>query len=207
MSWHKIHEAIIAPIYHVIFIGYIVTQYALPVLIPLVLSFSTYALLPYLDNDFTNSWARPSISAAIALIVIWLLRKSSGERNAIRRVADEISRCVEEHIRFKASVDETLRSRMAKASKEKMVAEAATHHTINLCSRIAEIFEIMTGQPCHSTFKTLDGERVITRGRDALIHNNSRDQVDEDLDAYDYRENTAFEEILTLLVAVVNFSV
>ena len=63
----------------------------------------------------------------------------------------------------------------------------------------AEMFELATGHPCHASIKTLDrtGGMVTTRARDALMHNAPRVLADEQLQSYNFRDNTAFARILS----------
>jgi hypothetical protein len=80
----------------------------------------------------------------------------------------------------------------------RIISEKSRNHSIFLCSRLSEIFELQTYGRCHATIKTFNSENrtVTTRARDSLSHNISREIVDEHLIAYKYTENTAFQNII-----------
>lgn len=169
------HRRFIEPIYHLLFISYITSQYIAPGIIAVAIVFSTYFLSPIISDALENTALRIAISVAIALIFLVFFRRNSAERNATRRIADQISRCIEAHIIFKMEVGDALKTRMAPGNKQRLVSEKVTHHCINLCSRLAEIFQILTNSKCHVSAKSLSQNTVITRARDALSHNSDRE--------------------------------
>ena len=79
-----------------------------------------------------------------------------------------------------------------------LISERSRTHSIFLCSRIAEIFQIHTNCSCHSTIKTFNPEdmTVTTRIPDALLHNGDRIVVHEQLNDFSYKQNTAFTRII-----------
>lgn len=66
--------------------------------------------------------------------------------------------------------------------------------TIN---EISKIFHAYTGKTCHASIKTYSSktEIITTRARD-IISDNRRRSVDEVLDNFQYKDNTAFQKIL-----------
>jgi hypothetical protein len=68
-----------------------------------------------------------------------------------------------------------------------------------LCSRLAEIFGVATGYPCHASIKSFNSSTgmVTTRTRDALMHNHDRSMADDFRHSYPMDANTAFSSILT----------
>ena len=80
-----------------------------------------------------------------------------------------------------------------------MISELSRNHSIFLCSRLAEIFAIVTSSRCHASIKSFNSVTglVTTRTRDALMHNDDRSSADDFMRSYRFEANTAFNMILT----------
>lgn len=70
-------------------------------------------------------------------------------------------------------------------------------HMADTCNVVAQIFQTITTQRCHCSFKMFDPATgcMSTKARDILLHNAKRRLVDEHKRSFPYAENTAFKRI------------
>ena len=116
------------------------------------------------------------------------------------QITDEIRRCTSSHIKYYDELFTLITSEQSDnpEMKMQMVSEISINHSIFLCSRLAEIFEIVTGAPCHASIKSFNSVagQVTTRTRDALMNNHDRSVADDNVISFPYEANTAFKAIL-----------
>jgi hypothetical protein len=140
-----------------------------------------------------------SLVGGMAAGFLFIFARISVVQRVRIQITQEFRRSVEDHIKYydelySILLDQTIENEIAL----RLISEKSRNHSIFLCSRLAEIFELQTYGPCHATIKTFNPEdqSVTTRTRDALSHNIDRTLVDEHLQSYDYRDNTAFQVII-----------
>jgi hypothetical protein len=83
--------------------------------------------------------------------------------------------------------------------KYKLFTDRSRELLAKLCSRVAEAFTTLTRDKCCATLKIYNSEtgEISTRARDlGQPEYGSRHDVDRALPAFDYRQNTAFQEII-----------
>jgi hypothetical protein len=199
----------VGPVYRLLFAGTVLVG---------IISFISYTVLPYLtivwnwiDSHLANigpTLATPTpytrlllsliagFAAASALILARLTKLHENRVEIVRA----ISYCMSYHLAY---YDElyTIWSNAETSDEEKSAAisSLSREHLVFLCSRISEIFEIITGCKCHTSIKTFNVETglVTTRTRDALAYNADRVLADEHLASYPFQANTAFRLILS----------
>lgn len=67
----------------------------------------------------------------------------------------------------------------------------------DMCTDIANLFEKLTGHPCHCTIKKFEkGMFVSTRARDKLEHNQHRGKIENDRGPFEYTKDSGFKKII-----------
>jgi hypothetical protein len=198
----------VGPIYRVIFVLFILFSIA---------SSIVYFLIPYaigaynwFDQHIANigpaliesptSRLAVSVIAGLLVLVAQLVEKLASIQRRRISIIEELRRCQTSHLRYYDELYTLITDDSATlAAKAQLISKLSRDHSVFLCSRLAEIFELITGSPCHASVKTFDrlSNQVTTRTRDALMHNRDRTLSDEHLQSYPFESNTAFAEILT----------
>lgn len=212
--WNRLRawiEYIVTPIYHVTFVGYVV--------VPGILYLVSYIVWPHLQFIFSKFtgylpdvvefvWftsiandQRVTYALLSALVLSPVAFYFLGRRKATRyrHAINTFRACLADHMKFKDAVSEvSTNSEFGQQQKQQQLSELARNHSIYLCSRVAEIFEMLTGHECHVSIKSFDPSNglVTTRTRDVLAHSRERPSSDERHVTYKYDENTAFSKIL-----------
>lgn len=202
-------DAYVGPVYRLLFIGTVIVA---------AFSFVIYSALPsltdlwnWIDSRVANigpTFQSPSpITRLLLSIIAGLLAGSTvmfgklAELQSKRiEIVRAISYCVSYHLAYYDDVFSTWSDgSLSEAERTSAISALSREHLIFLCSRISEIFEIITGCKCHTSIKTFNSATgiVTTRTRDALMHNADRVLADEHLISYSYEDNTAFYLILT----------
>lgn len=120
-------------------------------------------------------------------------------------IVEGVSLCISHHLQYYDELYSIFDDPELDASaKLVLISKISREHSVFLCSRLAEIFGLITGKHCHSSVKTFSAAtgQVTTRTRDALMHNQDRVLADEALRSYHYELNTAFSSILRKPAAV-----
>jgi hypothetical protein len=99
--------------------------------------------------------------------------------------------------RYKQGIVDTLITRIFSGDDSTNPPGDVAEHLDLVCTVVAQLFEKLTGQPCHCAVKVLANRVMVsTKARDELMHNNTRRQIDEHLKSYPYTDNSAFKEII-----------
>jgi len=157
---------------------------------------------PYLSWETLRAAAFAVISlvAALHLLSRLRLRRERGRANSLLpRVLDHGygNGFIRDHIELKKAILDAATQpppRMALAAQVPLVPP----HLDRMCRQITAIFEEITGCRCHCTIKIYnkDNNMVSTMARDDLPHNAGRRRVDDNKPVFDYRDNTAFRDVL-----------
>ncbi len=204
----QFYRICIVPTYQILFILFVVWTVA-----GVIFYHSTPFVLAIVDWTY-ETWTGVDLAPQIAAIpntsqqfiagtaglVIGLfflfVRSILIQRRRWRHILAETRYCLEENLKFQQNIE---RMRESKSSSVRaVVSDIAREHLIVICTRISEIFEVLTRTKCHTSVKSFDRTNgtVATIARDALSHNRARGQSDEALQKFSYKENTAFRDIL-----------
>jgi hypothetical protein len=198
-------DSVVAPIYRITFVGAIFLVPVYYFVAPFVIRI--YNWIDTQVADFgprlvvESAQTRMALAVILCLIgiVIALMRRAIATQKKRLLVLDAMGKCSVKHLSyydalFTAYTDESL----APDAKLTLISQISREHSVFLCSRLAEIFGLVTSHPCHASVKTFDRDsgEVATRTRDALIHNSDRVLADQHAARYNYSENTAFSVIL-----------
>lgn len=140
-----------------------------------------------------------SVVAGLIVGVLFIFARISVVQRARIQITEEIRRCVLEHLNYRDEMRRLIEAgNVDNTGLAHLISVLSRNHSVFLCSRLAEIFELLTYCGCHASIKTFnksDGQ-VKTRTRDALSHNVNRNRADEQGISFNYVEHTAFKEII-----------
>lgn len=197
----RFYRGIIVPSYHVLFVAVAIWGVGTALF---------YALLPFINSflewatgaDFGPALTRSEravlglVSGFVLASALLAYRRVLIIRRRFRHVLGEVRHAFEEHLQFCERLSSMTRSKSVSVRSE--ASKRAREYLIELCGNISSVCAILTQCPCHTSVKSFDPTTglVITRARDALVHNRERGEVDEGLKSFHYEENTAFERII-----------
>jgi hypothetical protein len=201
---HKLYD-VIAPIYMSVFIiGVIISTMAF------VVGWATTRLghpvnpFSFISDpavEFLYQHRYQIVSFVAVLGLIWLFALGHRGKSKWKRITSRYDLCNLDYIRFLDDfTNELLRPAAGHSSTrhldyDKVVNLSKTFLRTSV-NQLSKLMTLYTGHQCHVSIKVFDEKTSIwTYLRDELTDNN-RKLVDEHLMWYDYKENTAFEEIL-----------
>jgi len=202
-------DKFIGPVYRVLFVtGVVITMVTWLAYHAIPIATNAYNWIDSTITDFGPLIQAPSPTTRLllslmlgALAGIVSIGSEYARVQQVRlQITDEIRRCTASHIKYYDELFTLITGvDLQTDTKIQMISEISRNHSIFLCSRLAEIFALVTKGPCHASIKSYNAATgmVTTRTRDALMHNHDRSTADDFRRSYQCKDNTAFQYILT----------
>ena len=206
------YQNIVVPTYHVLFVASIfvaiVSSLIFSIWPVLLQTFDALyrvvtgaEIAPRLQIFSLEARLQASVSFAIAFgLLVWIILHYLAKQRRALHIMAEIRRCLEAHLTFCSAIGALRGDKdITRDAKQQRMSELAREHNIYLCSRISEIFEMWTRHKCHTSLKSFNPTNggITRRARDVLMHNGDRCRADEEFPTFNYKDNTAFDQIFS----------